>query len=192
MELNISELDNMNSNELFDYNTFEQGQNYWEQTKPKKKVTFDDILTNMNLVINKAGVLQFMSSQQSQDQCQNQYQDQYQKHNQDQYQKHNQDQYQKPQKQIQESIDPSLKHSFIYNKYFKDYVNPNLEKPKPLVPKTMEELKEMLIQEKMIAQQQRQRINQIKSKKLMFTTNTNINVNNIVPSKNNLKTMSFR
>ena len=62
----------------------------------------------------------------------------------------------------------------------------------------MAELKEMLIQEKIIAEQQKQRISQIKSKKLMFTTNSNmninsnINVNNIVASKNNLKIMSFR
>ena len=37
MELNISELDNMNPYESFDYNKFEQEQNYWEQEKPKKK-----------------------------------------------------------------------------------------------------------------------------------------------------------
>ena len=58
----------------------------------------------------------------------------------------------------------------------------------------MEELKQMLIQEKIIAEQQRQRISQIKSKKLIFTINSNMNVNpkNIAVSKNNLKTMSFR
>lgn len=190
MELNISELDNMNPYESFDYNKFEQEQNYWEQEKPKKKkVTFDDILTNMNIVVNKQGVLQFMSHQQNQLQYQNQ--PQYQNQNQTQYQ----NQTQKPQQQqIQEPVDSSLKHSFIYNKYFKDYIDPNLVKPTPIVPKTMEELKQMLIQEKIIAEQQRQRISQIKSKKLIFTINSNMNVNpkNIAVSKNNLKTMSFR
>ena len=42
---------------------------------------FDDILTNMNIVVNKQGVLQFMSSSQPnqyQNQSQNQYQNQYQ------------------------------------------------------------------------------------------------------------------
>ena len=198
MELNISELDNMNPYESFDYNKFEQEQNYWEQEKPKKKkVTFDDILTNMNIVVNKQGVLQFMSHQQNQLQYQNQ--PQYQNQNQTQYQNQNQTQYQnqtqKPQQQqIQEPVDSSLKHSFIYNKYFKDYIDPNLVKPTPIVPKTMEELKQMLIQEKIIAEQQRQRISQIKSKKLIFTINSNMNVNpkNIAVSKNNLKTMSFR
>ena len=192
MELNISELDNMNPYESFDYNKFEQEQNYWEQEKPKKKkVTFDDILTNMNIVVNKQGVLQFMSHQQNQLQYQNQNQTQYQNQNQTQYQ----NQTQKPQQQqIQEPVDSSLKHSFIYNKYFKDYIDPNLVKPTPIVPKTMEELKQMLIQEKIIAEQQRQRISQIKSKKLIFTINSNMNVNpkNIAVSKNNLKTMSFR
>lgn len=185
MELNISELDNMNPYESFDYNKFEQEQNYWEQEKPKKKkVTFDDILTNMNLVVNKQGVLQFMSPQQNEPQYQNQtqYQNQF-------------NLTQKPQQQqIQEPVDSSLKHSFIYNKYFKDYIDPNLVKPSPIVPKTMEELKQMLIQEKIIAEQQRQRISQIKSKKLIFTINSNMNVNpkNIAVSKNNLKTMTFR
>jgi hypothetical protein len=184
MELNISELDNMNSYESFDYNRFEQEQNYWEQEKPKKKkVTFDDILTNMNLVVNKQGVLQFMSSQQNEPQYKNQtqYQNQF-------------NLTQKSQQQIQEPVDSSLKHSFIYNKYFKDYIDPNLVKSSPRVPKTMEEFKKMLIQDKIIAEQQKQRISQIKSKKLIFTINSNMNVNpkNIAVSKNNLKTMSFR
>ena len=216
MELNISELDNINPYESFDYNKFEEEQNYWEQEKTKKKkVTFDDILTNMNIVVNKQGVLQFMSSSQPnqyQNQSQNQYQNQYQNQSQNQYQNQTQNQYQNQyqnqsqnqyqnqyqnnfsKQQIQESIDPSLKHSFIYNKYFKDYIDPNLEKQGPRVPKTIEELKQMLIQDKIIAEQQRQRISQIKSKKLMFTTNPNMNINlkNIVASKNNLKTMNFR
>ena len=216
MELNISELDNINPYESFDYNKFEEEQNYWEQEKTKKKkVTFDDILTNMNIVVNKQGVLQFMSSSQPnqyQNQSQNQYQNQYQNQSQNQYQNQTQNQYQNQyqnqsqnqyqnqyqnnfsKQQNQESIDPSLKHSFIYNKYFKDYIDPNLEKQGPRVPKTIEELKQMLIQDKIIAEQQRQRISQIKSKKLMFTTNPNMNINlkNIVASKNNLKTMNFR
>lgn len=181
MELNISKLENMNPYETFDYNKFEQEHNYWEQEKPiKKKVTFDDILTNMNLVVNKQGVLQFMSLQQNQTHPQTQN---------PQNQKHLSKQ------QIQEPIAPSLKHSFIYNKYFKDYIDPNLEKQSPRVPKTMEELKKMLIQNKIINERQKQIISQIKSTKLMFTTNPNINIinpKNIVASKNNLRTMTFR
>jgi hypothetical protein len=216
MELNISELDNINPYQSFDYNKFEEEEKYWEQEKTKKKkVTFDDILTNMNIVVNKQGVLQFMSSSQpnqyqnqsqnqyqnqTQNQYQNQYQNQTQNQYQNQYQNQSQNQYQNQyqnnfsKQQIQESIDPSLKHSFIYNKYFKDYIDPNLEKQGPRVPKTIEELKQMLIQDKIIAEQQRERISQIKSKKLMFTTNPNMNINlkNIVASKNNLKTMNFR
>jgi hypothetical protein len=79
MELNFSELDNMNTKnpyENFDYNAYENqtGTNpekYWEQQNiqkqqqtKKKKVSFDDILSNMNLVVNKSGVLQFMTPNQ--------------------------------------------------------------------------------------------------------------------------------
>ena len=63
MELNFAELDNnsviKNNNVNYD--------KYWEQ-KPiqnvltkKKKVSFDDILSNMNLVVDKNGALKFMS-----------------------------------------------------------------------------------------------------------------------------------
>ena len=45
-----------------------------------------------------------------------------------------------------------------------------------------------------MAERQKQRISQIKSTKLMFTSNPNININpkNIVASKNSLKKMNFR
>ena len=71
MELNYSEIDN-NSKEYDTLinNNFDK---YWEKPAEKlaeksndekvkkKRVTFDDILTNMNLVVNKTGVLQFMT-----------------------------------------------------------------------------------------------------------------------------------
>ena len=64
MELNIAELNTMNPYDTFDYNTFEENStNYWtkQETKEKrKKVSFNDILSNMNLVVNKQGVLQYM------------------------------------------------------------------------------------------------------------------------------------
>jgi hypothetical protein len=69
MELNFTEIyDGVNNIES-------QPSKYWEQQsssenskkslKPKKKkVSFDDILSNMNLVVNQNGTLQHMSSNQ--------------------------------------------------------------------------------------------------------------------------------
>jgi len=90
MELNFSELDNMttqNPYEQFnenDYGVDNNSEKYWEQAKSekdqqtkKKKVSFNDILTNMNLVVNKKGVLQFMKPTQEPQQQDYQYEEQY-------------------------------------------------------------------------------------------------------------------
>ena len=66
MEINFSELDQQNPylNEKTNPYLNETNTNYWEQSKiekPKrKKVSFDDILTNMNLVVSKDGTLRSM------------------------------------------------------------------------------------------------------------------------------------
>jgi hypothetical protein len=57
-------------------------------------------------------------------------------------------------------------NSYIYNKYFKDQL-----KPEPLVPKTIEEYKQMVAKKLIENKIQRQRINQIKSTKLIMPTN---------------------
>jgi hypothetical protein len=224
MELNFSELDNTN---------IQNPEKYWEQTeeKPqqkykKKKVSFDDILSNMNLVVNGAGVLQFMASKQPQPEPEKQYQQQqyqpqqYQPQQQYQQQQYQQQQYQPQQydyymQQYQQQkshnnnkveqvikqpaindvpIDPSVKHSYIYNKYFKDYqdVTGNNE-PIVRVPKTMEEYRQMLLEDKIKQIEKIKRINEIKSTKLMFTSNEDASLNrkNIQPTKNNLRKMSF-
>lgn len=51
MELNIEEIDDNNR------------EDYWikDERLSKKRVSFDDILSNMNLVVDKNGVLKFMS-----------------------------------------------------------------------------------------------------------------------------------
>ncbi len=224
MELNFAEIDSKKSFESFDYNSYEMdtsnnSDKYWEQNTPakqntqtsakKKKVSFDDILSNMNLVVNKNGVLQFMSQTQNQTQQsqylpqQNQYsphQNQYSPHqnqyspHQNQYSPH-QNQY-SPQQQKQstksvqnknEPLDPSVKHSYIYNKYFKDYQDAYSPVPEVKIPKTREEYLKMLVEEKLRKIEERKRISQIKSTKLLFTTN----VGNIKASKNGLRMMSF-
>ena len=91
-------------------------------------------------------------------------------------------------------IDPSVKHSYIYNKYFKDYqdVTGNNE-PVVRVPKTMEEYRQMLLEDKIKQIEEAKRINEIKSTKLMFTSNEDASLTrkNIQPTKNNLRKMSF-
>jgi hypothetical protein len=198
MELNLSELDKMNPYDNFDYNSYEQqnGENYWEKPKveekpiKRKKVSFNDILSNMNLVVNKQGVLQFMAPTQDLDYNPNEF-------NQQQYQpQYQQPQYQQPQQQnkISQPIDPSVKHSYIFNKYFKDYADPNAEKPGPRVPKTIEEYHQMLLEDKIKQIQHKKMVEEVKSKKMFFTSNPGASSNprNLQASRNNLRMMNFR
>jgi hypothetical protein len=214
MEKNLSKLDNMttmNPYDTFDYNSYEQQNriNYWEKPKvnetqtKKKKISFNDILTNMNLVINKQGVLQFMGPNKEQPQNVEQnynynstdftQQSQYQQH--PYQQQHYQQQYQQPQEnKNSEPVDLSVKHSYIYNKYFKDYADPNTSKQGPRVPKTMEEYRQMILDDKIKKIQHRQMLEQVKSKKMMFTSAPSVVSNpiNIQASRNNLGSMNFR
>ena len=142
--------------------------NYWHQPPKenikKKKVSFDDILTNMNLVVNQNGVLQFIGSSSTQ-------------------------QFETPSynnQQNQIPLDASLKHSHIYNKYFKDYKDNTFKQIEPRTPKTIAEYNKMLLEDKITAMKQKQRISQIKSTKLLFTNAGNINATN-----NNLRKMAF-
>jgi hypothetical protein len=135
-----------------------------KQDKPKKKkISFDDILTNMNLVVNKTGVLQYMTP-----------------YEQEEYDKH----------MVRE--EPLDKHSFIYNKYFKDYRDVVKEVPEVKIPKTKEEYLQMLIENRIRQIEERKRISKIKSTKMMFTNNTGAdNHKNIQASINSLGNMRF-
>ena len=191
MELNFTEI----SDEVYS-NDF-QSSKYWEQKSTpatttknlkakKKKVSFDDILTNMNLVVNQNGTLQHMSSNpESISIYQNQEQT---------YQYQNQNQNQNPiQVQKQEPIDPNVKHSYIYNKYFKDYHDANNNVPEIRIPKTMEEYKRMLIEDRIKFIEQRKRLSEIKSKKLLFTNTVSFQrgIQTIPNSNNSLRSMKF-
>jgi len=213
MDITYSELDNsQNPYQNFDYNTnidynptnieynptnIDYNPNievnpekYWENSQEqtnvrnkKKKVSFNDILSNMNIVVNQQGVLQFMQPSpdlQEQIYPQQQYQQPYQEYVAQQVLK-------KPQKQ---GIDPAVKNSFLYNKYFKDYKDDTVVQPEVRVPKTMEEYRQMLLDDRIKAIEQKKRISQIKSTKLLFTTNTG-NQGVIRSTKNNLRSMSF-
>jgi hypothetical protein len=213
MELKLTELNTMNPYDTFDYNSYESqnGENYWEKQKTqetqikKKKVSFNDILSNMNLVVNNQGVLQFMAPTQEHSsniqgpniQGPNNY-----NYNQNDYTQQNLNQptfSQSNVRQLQQNknlqpLEPSVKHSYIYNKYFKDYAEPNVEKPEPRVPKTIEEYYQMVLDDKKKAIEHKLRMEQIKSKKLLFTSSPDavgVNPRNIVPTKNNLRSMNF-
>jgi len=197
MELNFTEIDDLDKNSYEKLNTKPNELNqpkYWEKTQKKinipkkKKVTFDDILSNMNLVVNQNGVLQSMAPLQQYDQPQY-YQEQQQPY---QYQ-------QQPYQQIQKNsdpLDPSVKHSYLFNKYFKDYKDANDNfKPQVKIPKTIEEYKQMVLEERIRQIQERNRIAQIKSKKMLYTSNPHMQQNRnqgvIKASKNNLRSMNF-
>ena len=202
MELNFSEADLNNSYQKFDYNNYERQtdvnpEKYWEKTpsnkqntstpSKKKKVSFDDILSNMNLVVNKSGVLQFMTPNQEQAPNLQQYSPQ-------QYspQQYPSVQQQQPKSILvkKEPLDPSVKHSYIYNKYFKDYQDAAPVTPEMKVPKTKQEYLRMLIEERIRQKMERKRISQIKSTKLLFTTNVG-NQGVVKASKNTLGKLNF-
>jgi hypothetical protein len=220
MELNFTELDNLNgqnvNNNNYDYLINTNSEKYWEeprqhnkeQTK-KKKVSFNDILSNMSLSVNKAGVLQFIAPKEKNEENiyepLNQYDNQLSSQNQNYYKNNvnnvnnvnniNNFQQIKKQNPIKDNapIDPVVKHSAIYNKYFKDYQTKFTEEPVIRVPKTMEEYKQMLLEDKLKKIEHQKRISEIKSTKLIFTTNqfAPTNGQNIVTNKNGLRRMNF-
>ena len=220
-DLNVDYNPDLNVNSVKKINTPDNSftsnyEKYWENPKKesniqtkKKKVSFDDILSNMNIVVNKQGVLQFMQPTQTlQEQIypEQQYQPQYQQqqYQQQQYQPQYQQQYQQPQYQQpyqeyvaqqvakkKQPLDPALKNSFLYNKYFKDYKDVAVQ-PEIRVPKTIEEYKNMLLEDRLKRIEQKKRIAEIKSTKLLFTTSTSTSNQNIINStKNNLRSMNF-
>ena len=66
-------------------------------------------------------------------------------------------------------LDPRVKNSAIYNKYFKNYKDPN-EVILPIIPLTPQQIKIKLVKEHIERQQAKKRIQQIKSKKLFYTS----------------------
>ena len=184
MNLNFTEIDDLGNNNNFDVNGY-QTNNYWETSNvnvnvkepKKKKINYNDILNSLNLVVNKSGVLQYMTTTDGQEQ-------------QEQHQ-------QQPIKG--KPLEPQVKNSHIYNKYFKDYKDPNVEYIEEVkVPQTIEEYNKMLLEDRIKRIQERNRVAQIKSTKLLFESNNNgnssSNISNngkIGVSKNNLRMMNF-
>jgi hypothetical protein len=196
MNLNFTEIDNLGNKD-------DTLNNYWEaEPIKKKKVSYDDILNSLNLVVNKSGVLQYMSLIPNQEEQHKQlyketdYQENTQYHQQSHksdYQQntqyHNQIQKPKMTNNTPKPLDPQIKNSHIFNKYFKNYKDPNVEEEVEQVktPKTMTEYKQMVLEENLKRIQERNRISKIKSTKILFENNNT----NIRASKNNLRMMKF-
>jgi hypothetical protein len=207
MELNFTELDDPNNNKNYldvnNYNTTQSSSvgnpnSYWdkhtEATAPKKKrVTYDDILSSLNLVVNPNGVLQYMTIKPNTDVF-------FQNHREPQYSQQNpQQQYSQQTQQTQQPLqqtpkfnsnplEPQVKNSYIFNKYFKDYKDANnIQIEEPRRPQTIQEYNRMVFEERVRRTQERNRVAQIKSTKLLFENNSTIHV-----SKNNLYRMSFK
>jgi len=75
-----------------------------------------------------------------------------------------------------ESLDPRIKNSAIYNKYFKNYKDPN-EIQEPEIPLTPQQQRIKMVKDYIEYQQARKRISQIKSKKMFYSTQ-NISISN--------------
>jgi hypothetical protein len=138
---------------------------YWDLPKPnsepKKKVKFgyDDILSSINLVVNN-GVLQYMTpndNNQSSSYDPNTFATD----------KNGISQKQTQQNVKKITVDPQVKNSAIYNKYFKNYRDHD-ETPEVKIPKTKEELRIMLIEDHIKRIQAQKRIALVKPKKMFF------------------------
>ena len=145
---------------------------YWEnnrvEVKKKKKVTYDDILTSLNLVVAPNGVLQYMNAKPN---------------------TFNDDNNQQfvPQSILknpvkQEQIQPQVKHSYIYNKYFKSYKDENVAVEEPRKPMTRGEYQKMVIEDLIKKRLAQKRVAKIKSTQMTFTNNNQP----IYASRNNL------
>ena len=128
----------------------------------KPKVSYDDILTSLNLKVNN-GRLEYVQPKIS--------------HPGDElktcYRKQPQQPVQRQQKQQpQQPIPPQnpYQNSYIFNKYFKDYKDPS-QPPEEPVFLSPQEYKRQVILELIRRNQERKRISQIKSKKLLFAQN---------------------
>jgi hypothetical protein len=137
---------------------------YTQQKREKKKgISYDDILSSMNTVVID-GKLEFIRND-------SQMQPEY-----------NEENYIQPSQQIhkkkvnfgqqQQPIDPNLKNSYIYNKFFKDYKDPEyISQPK--VPLSKQQIVKQILIDKVNRHNNQIRISQIKSTRLLFNANNN-------------------
>jgi hypothetical protein len=172
------------TNELLDPEQEKPTGTYWSNNtnnNSKPKFTYDDILSSLNLEVSKNGILQRMSIKSDNNVGSNNTNNTISSNN------RNVNNNIKQITNINNSkVEPEVKHSYIYNKYFKNY-NDGGEVIVPRIPKTREEYRQMVIEDLINRQKAKQRIAQIKSTKMLYTNNnnfytsapTNINRNNL-------------
>jgi len=196
MNIDYSEINNLEQHEQYENywdNPNTMNPNSFNNESKQPKITYNDILSSLNVVVQN-GILQKINIPKSQHQQQNQRQNlkpQQQQQQQQQYQKkqvkfnprQQTNQIQQP-TQIQQTkkIEPQLKNSYIFNKYFKNYKDENVVEEEPQIPLTKEEYKKMLIDNYIKRIQEKKRIAQIKSKKIQYTNTDNFIIK---PSYNN-------
>jgi hypothetical protein len=132
--------------------------------KPKRRnISYDDILSSMNTVVID-GKLEFIRKDTLQNNVENPEQ--------------NKKTVSFSQLPPQNNIHPQInKNSYIYNKYFKDYKDPNqVQNEVPTRPLTRRELIKQIIISRANAINERNRIAEIKSTKLLFNNNNNRNI----------------
>lgn len=196
MELNFKEIDennldnNNNKKVTFNnYNTYWDPKPEYEKITPiKKGISYDEILNSMNMVLVNGRLHFIPSSKINQNKNQNSTQKLNPNQKLNQKLKPNQNQNQNPNQNQNQN-------SYIYDKYFKNYKQQEQFQETPTEPLTPEEIKKNIIINRLKQIQERKRIKQIKSKKLLFdTSNINIShqVNNPPPDLNKLFRFSYR
>lgn len=149
-------------------------------TFKKPKVTYDDILKSLNLKVNK-GILEYSleAPNQSQNQntnCNNSLKTCYRKQ-----------QNQQNQQNQNQQIPFQEKSSYIYSKYFKDYKDHSSVHQEQIQPiyLTKEEIKKRIILNEIRKREERKRIEEVKSKKLLFARNNHFAPTNASPNNLN-------
>ena len=132
------------------------------QRRKKKGVSYNDILSSMNTVVID-GKLEFIRNDNEIQRIQRE---------------SNESNEQPITKKIvnlnhgPSQIDPNVKNSYIFNKYFKDYKDPNAIE-NPAIPLTKKQLLKKLIIDKVNYYNDQIRLSQVKSTKLLFNSNNN-------------------
>jgi hypothetical protein len=138
----------------------------------KSKISYDDILTSLNLKVNN-GKLEYIQPKTT--------------HPGDRlktcYKKQPQQQQQPIYQQQPIPTQNPYQSSYIFNKYFKDYKDPSQPEEEPVFL-SPQEYKRQVILEMIRRNQERKRIAQIKSKKMLFAQNNPTPPSYSVPTNN--------
>lgn len=120
----------------------------FQHKRKPNEVTYDDILNSLGFGFN-AGVLHRKETTEAQ--------------------QYHQPNYQQLQTPKAKTMDPSVKNSAIYNKYFKNYKDPSYVE-EPRIPLTPEQLKIKIIKDYIERVKAKRRIALIKPKKMLYST----------------------